>query len=95
MTDFTENWVWKNVTHCRNPSPISPSPVDTSNSTPRLNVEPPTPIITEPFRDYPDDEDEAERGGAPHEMLDQQQVIMDGRFTCRGGGFAVMRKSDA
>jgi len=66
----------------RSPSPTSPPPTDTDrSSTPQLNVEPPTPIINEPFRDYSDDEDEAESGGAPHEMLDQQQIIMDGKST--------------
>lgn len=49
---------------------------------PRLNVEPPTPMdrtgIT-PFKDYPDDyEPEEER--TSREMLDQQQVMMDGLF---------------
>lgn len=48
---------------------------------PRLNVEPPTPMerngIT-PFKDYPDD-DEPEDERTSREMLDQQQVMMDGR----------------
>lgn len=53
---------------------------------PRLNVEPPTPMdrtgIT-PFKDYPDDyEPEDER--TSREMLDQQQVMMNGEssLTC-------------
>lgn len=48
---------------------------------PRVNVEPPTPLdrtgIT-PFRDYPDDY-EPEDDRSPHDMLDEQQEVMNGQ----------------
>nr|XP_019044184.1 syntaxin 8 [Kwoniella bestiolae CBS 10118]OCF23114.1 syntaxin 8 [Kwoniella bestiolae CBS 10118] len=70
------------------PSPKRiPSPIQTHTPTsaeiPSLNIEPPTPGIRKndlkPFRDYPDDIDEEERGaGMDHdEMLDHQQMMMD------------------
>ena len=83
------------VSVSRSPSPspserdaVSPLPkINVERSgTPRLNVEHPTPITSGPFRDYPDDADEAEAqradgGRTPQDMLDEQQVMMNGQYS--------------
>lgn len=54
-------------------------------STPRVHVEPPTPIA--PFKDYPEDEDDDldERDKTdkrtPHEMIAEQQLMMEGEIS--------------
>ncbi|ODN99032.1 hypothetical protein I350_07184 [Cryptococcus amylolentus CBS 6273] len=73
---------------CR-PSP-SPSPVQSpfhdpvspaSEDIPSFSIEPPTPAIGQkPFRDYPSDDEgepEPDRTLSPHEMLSNQQMMMD------------------
>ncbi|ORY33498.1 hypothetical protein BCR39DRAFT_520457 [Naematelia encephala] len=55
------------------------APTQTPPNVPSFNVEPPTPAVERPFRDDPDLEhdDEDDDGATPHEMLSQQQSLMD------------------
>ncbi|WVQ84462.1 hypothetical protein IAT38_006614 [Cryptococcus sp. DSM 104549] len=55
--------------------PLLSSP-SSSHSVPRVSIEPPTPAIDRPFRDFPD-EDEEQPELTPHEMLSNQQMMMD------------------
>lgn len=72
----------------RPPSPIaSPQPEKLSSpaeasppaqDVPTFSIEPPTPAIGhQPFKDYPED-DEPEL--TPHEMLSNQQMLMNGKL---------------
>jgi hypothetical protein len=53
---------------------------------PKFKVEPPTPAINpeNPFRDYPDnktDEYQPQDTRDPHELLSEQQLMMDGELS--------------
>lgn len=62
------------------PDTLSP-PADASPSAqdvPTFNVDPPTPAVGyQPFKDYPENE---EPELAPHEMLSNQQMLMNGKI---------------
>lgn len=45
------------------------------STTPRVRVEPPTPVA--PFKDYPED-DEVDGRKSPHDMIAEQQMMMEG-----------------
>ncbi|KAK8853201.1 hypothetical protein IAR55_003903 [Kwoniella newhampshirensis] len=64
----------------RSISPIITSPrPESSTSVPRLSVEPPTPAVTRPFKDFPDDDEDGvpEDDLTPHDMLSNQQMMMN------------------
>lgn len=57
-------------------SPAEASPP--AQDVPTFSIEPPTPAIGhEPFKDYPEDE---EPELTPHEMLSNQQMLMNGKL---------------
>ncbi|ORX40636.1 hypothetical protein BD324DRAFT_647555 [Kockovaella imperatae] len=69
----------------RKQRPLSPQPqVSVPPSIPRVSIEPPTPAVDAPFRDFPDDDrgeggsrSSSPPGKTPHELLSEQQMMMD------------------
>ena len=61
-------------------SPVSPESVGTPRLPPQVSVEPPTPaaVVERPFKDYPEDDEQRDGDKTPHDMLFEQQLMMDG-----------------